>query len=307
MIAEPQPDRIVWMDGSFLMWRDARMHISANHFGFGVFEGVRSYATGSRTSIFRLEDHTARLFRSADIMRIAIPESYDPKCLNDVQIELLRKNRSRDAYIRPFVFHDGFMGLSPSARDLSVHVAVMTLPWVSAQPASRGISLKTSTFVRSHPNSLLLKAKANGNYTNGMLALRDVRARGGDDALLLDQQGFATETTGANLFVVRGGAVYTPPLTSALEGVTRDTVIALAAAAGLSVTERFMTRDDLLVADEMFLTGTAAEVRPVGEFDGKKIGSGNAGPITERLQATYAALVRMQITGYEHWLTSIDE
>jgi branched-chain amino acid aminotransferase len=307
MIAEPRPDHIIWMDGSFRLWRDATMPISANHFGFGVFEGVRSYAVGRKTAIFRLEDHTARLFRSARIMKIATPELYDPEYLNAVQIELLKRNRLRDAYVRPFIYHAGIAGLSPDTRQLSVHVAVLALEWKSAEATARGISLKTSTFTRVHPNSLLLKAKANANYINGMLALREAQAGGADDALLLDQNGFATETSGANLFAVRNGTIYTPPLTSALEGVTRDTIIRLATDAGVSVAERLMSRDDLYAADEIFLTGTAAEVRPVGEFDGRRIGSGTAGPITDRLRTMYASLVRGQATGHEQWLTQVDE
>ena len=307
MISEPRPDHIVWMDGSFLPWRDATMPLSANHFGFGVFEGVRSYAAGRKTSIFRLEDHTARLFRSAHMMRIAIPHPYDREYLNSVQVELIKKNRLRDAYVRPFVFHGGISGLSPDTRQTSVHVAVLALEWSSASPGARGISLRTSTLTRQHPNSLLLKAKANGNYINGMLALREAQASGADDALLLDQDGLATETSGANIFAVRNGVIQTPPLTSALEGITRDTVIQLADAIGTSVAERQMTRDDLYAADEIFITGTAAEVRSVREFDGRKIGSGEVGPITHQLQTQYAALVRGQASGNPRWLTHVDE
>jgi branched-chain amino acid aminotransferase len=283
------------------------MPLSANHFGFGVFEGLRSYAAGRRTAIFRLEDHTARLFRSARIMKIAIPELYDPDFLNAIQLELLKRNRLRDAYIRPFIYHGGITGLSPDTRQVSVHVAVLAIEWKSAEATARGLSLKTSTFLRQHPNSVLIKAKANGNYINGMLALREAQAAGADDALLLDQNGFATETSGANVFVVRNGAIFTPPLTSALEGITRDTVITLAKAAGISVSERPMSRDELYAADELFITGTAAEVRAVGEIDGRRIFTGGAGPITEALRMKYASIVRAQATGYEKWLTAVDE
>jgi branched-chain amino acid aminotransferase len=287
------------------------MHASDHHYGIGVFEGVRAYGSGDRTSIFRLKDHTARLFRSAHIMKIGIPQSYTQDHLNDVQVELLRRNKLLDAYLRPFVFLGGAMGLSLRTRDLSVHVAVFALEWTSdgayrkGDAGTRGLSLRTAAFTRHSASSLLSKAKANANYLSGILALRDAEMSGGDEALLLDGDGFVTETSGANLFVVRGDVIYTPPLEFVLEGVTRDTIMTLAADIGKRVVERRLSRDEVYIADEVFVTGTAAEVTPIREFDGRRIGDGKRGPVTEQLQAMYAALVRGHGEEHGEWLSWI--
>ena len=313
MIGEPRADQVVWIDGSFVPWQQATMHVSAHHYGFGVFEGVRVYAGDSGATIFRLQDHTKRLLRSARMMKIAIPQAFTCELLNKAQLELARRNRFGDAYLRPFVFLDGISGLRPCSRDLSVHVAIMGVDWKASAPhrssgnLAGGVTLKTSSFTRHPASSLLSKAKANGNYVGGMLALEEAQASGADEALLLDHNGFVTETSGANLFAVRDGELHTPPLACVLDGITRDTVLQLAAEAGLRVSERQLARDEIYVADEVFLTGTASELTPVLRVDGRAIGSGSPGPITERLQASYAASVRGRTQDHREWLTPVSD
>lgn len=286
------------------------MHISDHHYGVGVFEGVRSYATDGGAAVFRLQDHTARLLRSAHIMKIPLPSGYDRDFLADAQLKLLRKNGLRDAYVRPFVFYAGAMGLRPSTQDLSVRVAIMALEWrdhgaSDGGTKQRGIALQSSSFTRPSAASQFIKAKTNGNYLHGILALQEAQASGADDVLLLDQHGFVTETSGANLFVVQGGVIYTPPLASVLEGVTRATIIVLASSLGISVVEQQLTRDDVYVADEAFLTGTASEVTPIRQLDGRKVGPGSRGPITEQLQSLYLAHVRGRGEHHPEWLTHV--
>jgi branched-chain amino acid aminotransferase len=307
VILEPRDHDVVWLDGEFIPWSKATMHVSDHHYGFGVFEGVRAYQTGEGAHVFRLRDHTARLLRSARILNIELPERYDCKLLDEVQVELLRRNRLGNAYLRPFVFYGGVQGLSPRARSAEVHVAVMAVGWgeSDAEAAKRSLTLRTASFTRHHPNSLLSKAKANGNYMNGILAVREAIAAGADDALLLDQGGYATETSGANLFIVRGTSLQTPSLESALDGITRDTVIELASAHGLRIQERRMTRDELYGADEAFLTGTATEIAAISEIDGRRIGTAPRGPVTEKLQAMFASLVRGRSDRHREWLTSV--
>jgi branched-chain amino acid aminotransferase len=309
MIVDAKDDHLVWLDGSFVAWKDATAHVSAHHYGFGVFEGLRSYETAAGPALFRLADHTARLFRSAQILGIHLPDGCDRQSLGRAQAELVARNRLGDAYVRPFVFCSGTLGLSPHTRDLRVHVAILALEWKddgayrAQERARRGLSLCTVSLTRNHPNSLCSKAKANGNYMNSILALREAQSCGADEALLLDHSGFVTEASGANIFLVRDGTLYTPPRESVLEGITRDTVFSLAAARGWAVTERRTTRDEVYVADEVFLTGTAAEITAIGEVDGRRIGTGRAGPITTHLQETYSALVRGRQTDEHGWLS----
>lgn len=309
MIGEPRADHVIWLDGQFVPWQQATMHVSAHHFGFGVFEGVRVYLGETGAAIFRLADHTRRLFRSARMMKLAIPSPFSCEALNEAQLELTRRNRFGDAYLRPFVFLDGVMGIRPCSRDLAVHVAILGVEWRSQAPHRagnvRGVTLKTSSFTRHPANSLLGKAKANGNYVGGMLALEEAQSSGADDALLLDHAGFVTETSGANVFVVRDGQLQTPPLSCVLEGITRDTVIRLAAEAGLPVSERQLTRDDVYAADEVFLTGTASELTAVLRVDGRAIGAGSVGPITQALSASYEASVRGRSADPRGWLTPV--
>jgi branched-chain amino acid aminotransferase len=310
MIVEPHADQLVWLDGELVPWRSATMHVSDHHYGVGVFEGVRSYATDSGAALFRLREHTVRLLRSAHILGIQVPERYDHEELVRLQVEVVRRNGLRDAYIRPFIFYGGAMGLGPRTRGLKVHVTVLALEWrddgaYDAGAKERGLSLRSSSLTRQPPSSVFSKAKANANYMNGILALQEAQGSGADDVLLLDSQGYVAETSGANLFVVQSGALYTPPLECVLEGVTRDTILKLAAELGLEARERRMTRDEIYVADEAFVTGTAVEVTSVRELDGRNIGRAGVRPITERLRALYTEHVRGRAGQRREWLTSI--
>jgi branched-chain amino acid aminotransferase len=308
VICEPRADQVIWIDGDFVPWHQATIHVSAHHYGFGVFEGVRVYAGASGAAIFRLGDHTKRLFRSARMMKLALPPAFSRQVLDEAQVELVRRNRFGDAYLRPFVFLDGVSGLRPCSRDLSVHVAILGVDWRAREEGRRaGVTLKSSSFTRHPASSLLSKAKANGNYVGGMLALEEAQANGADDALLLDQSGLVTETSGANLFIVRDGELQTPPLSCVLEGITRDSVISLATEAGLRVWQQPLTRDDIYAADEMFLTGTASEVTPVTQVDGRPIGDGAPGPLTTRLSAAYSASVRGHLRDHREWLTPVGD
>lgn len=307
MITEPTPGLRAWVDGALVAWDDARVHVSAHHYGVGVFEGLRVYRTARGPAVFRLADHTARLFRSARMMGITIPWSAAE--LDAAQRTVIRESGLGDAYLRPFVFHDGPFGLGLHTGRLVVRTAILALPWaddgahLDPEAGARGIRLVTSSFTRHAPTSLLAKAKANGNYMTSILALTEARAAGAEDALLLDREGFVTEASGANVFAVFGRELHTPPRESVLEGITRDTVFALAGALELEVRERRLTRDELYVADEVFLTGTAAEITRVRAIDGRAFGSG---PVTERLRARYADEVRGKGTR-EGWLTYVAE
>jgi branched-chain amino acid aminotransferase len=290
----------IWLDGEFIKWPQANMHVLSHHYGIGVFEGVRSYATSEGSAIFRLHDHTNRLFRSAHIMGMKIP--YDKNTLNHIQCELIKKNNFSDAYLRPLVFYGGeFLGLRTDL--LSTHVMIAAIEW---KTAFFGSKVKTSSFLRNHSNSVFNKAKANGNYMNLILASQEARACGANEALLLDQQGCVAEGTGANFFMVRNNVIYTPDLTSALEGITRETVFTLARDLGISIMEKRITRDEVYIADEAFFSGTAAEITPIHEVDGRAIGEANTGEITALLQKTYAAIVRGKNNSYKNWLTFVD-
>lgn len=306
MIESPSPGLLVWLDGALVRHEDAHTALWANHYGFGVFEGVRAYRAGKRSAVFRLCDHTARLYRSAQILGLPLRDSWKPHDLVQAQVDVIRENRLGDAYLRPFVFYDGVRGLSPHTDQLTLRVAVLALPWAegaSGAAAERGIRVKTSTYVRSHPNSLLLRAKANGNYMTSILALAEAKAAGADDAILLDHEGFVTEGTGANVFIVRHGELWTPPVTSALEGITRDTILDFAQRMDIRVREQRFARDDLYSADEAFFTGTASEVTPIREIDGRTIGRGTGGPVTSQLAKLYAATVRGCTDEAHKWIT----
>ena len=311
MLVEPGASALTWLDGEFVPWSEATMHLCDHHYGVGVFEGVRAYGGAQGTTIFRLRDHTQRLLRSAHMLKIHIPDRFDEATINQAQVELVRRNGLRDAYLRPFVFHSGTFGISPRMRGLRVRVAVMALEWrddgafAGGEAATRGITLRTSSFTHHHGSSLLTRAKANANYMSGVLAREEAQDSGADEAMLLDREGFVTETSGANLFAVLRGVVCTPPLDSVLEGITRATIITLLASLGTRVVERRMTRDDIYTADEVFLTGTAAEVTPIREVDGRRIGSGAPGELTTRLQSMYSNVVRGRSPDRLEWLTRI--
>jgi branched-chain amino acid aminotransferase len=271
----------------------------------GVFEGVRAYNTDKGPAIFRLQEHTDRLFRSAKILGMKMP--FDKETLNEAQRAVVRENNLESAYIRPMCFY-GSEGMGIRADNLNVHTMVAAWSWgayLGEENMTKGIRIKTSSFTRHHVNITMCKAKANGNYMNSMMALQEAVSCGYDEALLLDAQGFVCEGSGENFFMVRDGVLYTPELTSALEGITRDTVITLARDIGLKVVEKRITRDEVYVADEAFFTGTAAEVTPIRELDNRPIGSGTRGPITEKLQTMYFDQVYGRSDVYQNWNTLV--
>ncbi len=300
-------DGVIWLDGEMVPWREAKVHVLTHtlHYGMGVFEGVRAYKTDQGTAIFRLDAHTDRLFRSAHILMMPMP--WDKATLNDAQRAVVRENKLESAYIRPMCFY-GSEGMGLRADNLKVHCMIAAWTWgayLGAENMERGIRIKTSSFTRHHVNITMCKAKANGNYMNSMLALREALASGHDEAMLLDNEGYVAEGSGENIFIVRNGTIYTPDLTSALDGITRDTLFTLAAEAGIPVQEKRITRDEVYVADEAFFTGTAAEVTRIREVDGRMIGGGARGPITTQLQKTYFDLVHGRHAKHPEWLTLV--
>ncbi len=301
-------DGVIWFDGKMVPWRDARVHVLTHtlHYGLGVFEGVRAYHTADRgTCIFRLKEHTERLFRSAHILRMKMP--FDQQTISEAQRAVIRENGLTEGYLRPMCFL-GSEGMGLRAEGLQTHVIVAGWEWPSyMDPAAReaGIKVRTSSYTRHHVNITMCKAKANGNYINSMLALREAIDSGCEEALLLDNEGYVAEGSGENVFIVRNGKVYTPELTSCLEGITRDTIMNFVRDMGLELVERRITRDEVYIADEAFFTGTAAEVVPIRELDGRQIGTGRRGPITEQLQTRYFDLVRGKLAEYPQWLTPV--
>ncbi|MDQ6994503.1 MAG: branched-chain amino acid transaminase [Mariprofundaceae bacterium] len=300
-------DGVIWMDGEMVPWRDAKVHVLTHtlHYGMGVFEGVRAYLTEKGTAIFRLEDHTNRLFRSAKIMNMPMPFTKDE--LNAAQLASVRDNKLDSAYLRPMVFY-GSEGMGLRADNLKTHAMVAAWTWgayMGDEGITKGIRIRTSSFTRHHVNIAMCKAKANGNYISSMLGLADAVRDGYDEALFLDVDGMVAEGSGENFFLVRDGVIYTPELTSALDGITRATIIQLANEAGYEVREKRITRDEVYVADEAFFTGTAAEVTPIRELDGRTIGSGTRGKITEELQSNYFDVVHGRSPEHESWLTYI--
>jgi branched-chain amino acid aminotransferase len=301
-------DGVIWFDGKMVPWREATTHVLTHtlHYGMGVFEGVRAYDAEQGTAIFRLREHTDRLFRSAHILRMPMP--YDKDTLNAAQAAVVRENGLQSAYLRPMCFY-GSEGMGLRADNLKVHVIVAAWEWgayLGKENLERGIRIRTSSFTRHHVNITMCKAKANGNYMNSMLALNEALTSGYDEAMLLDSEGYVAEGSGENIFIVRNGVLYTPDLTSALEGVTRDTIMVLAREEGLEVREKRITRDEVYVADEAFFTGTAAEVTPIREVDQRAIGNGSRGPVTEKLQTLYFDQVHGRREDHPEWLTLVD-
>lgn len=300
-------DGLIWLDGEMIPWREAKIHVLTHtlHYGMGVFEGIRAYKTDRGAAIFRLYAHTERLFRSAHILGMTLP--YDRDTLNEVCRAVVRDNGLSSAYIRPMCFY-GSEGMGLRADNLSVHVMIAAWEWgayLGAENIERGIRVRTSSFTRHHVNAIMCKAKANGNYINSMLALQEALRDGYDEAMLLDAQGYVTEGSGENIFIVRDGVLYTPDLTSALEGITRDTIVRFAADLGIPLREKRITRDEVYVADEAFFTGTAAEVTPIREIDGRAIGNGRRGPLTECLQSMYFDQVHGRRDEYPEWQTLV--
>ena len=300
-------DGVIWMDGELIPWREANIHVLTHtlHYGMGVFEGIRAYHAEKGSAIFRLQDHIGRLFQSAHILRMAIP--FDEADINTASCDVIRENKLDAAYIRPMCYY-GSEGMGLRADNLKVHTMVAAWEWGSylgAEGLEKGIRIKTSSYTRHHVNITMCKAKANGNYINSMLALQEALDCGYDEALLLDNEGYVAEGSGENIFIVRNGTLYTPELTSALEGITRDTIFTLAEEAGYPVKEKRITRDEVYIADEAFFTGTAAEVTPIRELDGRVIGNGNRGPVTEQLQTGYFDLVHGKQDEHGAWLCYI--
>ena len=302
-------DGVIWFDGELVPWRDARVHVLTHtlHYGLGCFEGVRAYATPKGTAIFRLKAHTKRLFNSAHILQMAIP--WTQAEINEAQRLVVRENGLEEAYLRPMCFL-GSEGMGLRAEGLSTHCIIAAWPWPSymdPEAKERGIRVKTASYTRHHVNITMCKAKANGNYINSMLALREALDAGAEEALLLDNEGYVAEGSGENIFLVRDGVLHTPELTSCLDGITRNTIFALAADQGLEILERRITRDEVYISDEAFFTGTAAEVLPIRELDGRQIGTGARGPITTALQDAYFEQVRGQRLGHDDWLTLVKD
>lgn len=300
-------DGVIWLDGKMVPWREAKTHVLTHtlHYGMGVFEGVRAYKAEKGTAIFRLEEHTKRLFNSAHILNMAIP--FDRETLNEAQRAAVRENNLESAYIRPMCFF-GSEGMGLRADNLKVHVMVAAWSWgayLGAEGMEKGIRIRTSSYTRHHVNITMCKAKANGNYMNSMLALQEALSCGYDEAMLLDNEGYVAEGSGENIFLVRDGVLYTPDLTSALDGITRNTIFRLAAEIGVEVREKRITRDEVYIADEAFFTGTAAEVTPIREVDNRKIGIGKRGPITEKLQTLYFDVVHGRHKLHPEWLSYV--
>ena len=296
-------DGSIWINGELVDWREAKVHVLTHtlHYGVGVFEGVRAYETSEGPCIFRLKDHTSRLFDSAKIMRIDIP--YSAEQLDIAQKQVFSANRLKEGYLRPVVFL-GSEAMGLRADGLTVNVAIACWPWpdyVDESAREAGITVRTSSYTRHHVNITMCKAKANGNYINSILALREAIDSGCDEALLLDNEGYVAEGSGENVFMIKDGVINTPELTSCLPGITRDTILVFARELGLPIIERLITRDEFYVADEAFFTGTAAEVLPIRSIDGRIIGDGQRGKITERLQSLYFDHVRGKRQEHADW------
>ena len=300
-------DGVIWFDGKMVDWRDARIHVLTHtlHYGMGVFEGLRAYKAEQGTAIFRLQAHTDRLFESADIMNMDIP--FDKETLNKAQVASVKDNNLQSAYVRPMCFY-GSEGMGLRADNLKVHVMVAAWEWgayLGQEALDNGIRIRKSTFVKndSHPSMYL--AKANGNYINSMLALDEAMSKGYDEALLLDSKGNVAEGSGENIFMIKDGVLYTPTLVASLNGITRNTIMALAKEQGYDVVETIIKIEELYDADEVFFTGSAAEVTPIREIDDNSIGNGSRGPITEKLQTMYFDLVHGRLDVHQDWLTLV--
>ena len=298
--------KTIWMDGKLIDWEKAQVHVLTHtlHYGLGVFEGIRCYrCQDGKSAVFKLQEHVDRLFDSAHISQITIPYSREEIC--QAIIETLKANTLQEGYIRPIVFiGDGEMGLY--VKDYPVRVAIACWPWgayLGEEGLRKGIRAKIASFTRHHVNVGMTKAKICGNYVNSILAKKEVTAMGYDEAILLDTEGYICEASGENIFIVKRGCIKTPPPTSILQGITRDTVIRLARDMNMNVVEQRFTRDELYIADEAFFTGTAAEITPIREVDNRTIGKGERGPVTERIQSTFFDVVQGRNERYKEWLS----
>ena len=300
-------DGKIWKDGHMIEWRDATLHMLTHslHYGMAIFEGVRAYKTVDGTAIFRLKEHTQRLFNSAKIFQMKLP--FDMETLMAAQREVVRANQLESCYIRPLAWI-GSEKMGVSARGNTIHVSVAAWPWgayLGEEGLAKVIRVKTSSFTRHHVNISMVRAKASGYYINSILANQEVTADGYDEALLLDTEGYVSEGAGENVFIVKAGKIYTPDLASCLDGITRDSVLTMARDLGIDVIEKRITRDEIYCSDEAFFTGTAAEVTPIRELDGRQIGAGSRGPVTEQLQSLFFDVVGGKATKYKHWLTPV--
>ena len=300
-------DGVIWYDGKMVPWREATTHVLTHslHYGLAVFEGLRAYKTPDGTAIFRLKEHVDRLYNSAHIYMMKIP--YERAEVAEACLAAVRENGLESCYVRPIAFYGSErMGVSP--KGAQVHIAIAAWPWgayLGADGLEKGIRVKTSSFSRHHVNVTMCRAKYSGTYANSILANQEAIDHGYDEALLLDVDGFVAEGAGENLFIVKNGRLYEPELTSALMGITRDTVLTLAREIGLEIHSKRLTRDDIYIADEAFFTGTAAEVTPIRELDNRRIGSGSCGPITKKLQAMFFDVVNGRSPAHKAWLTPV--
>ena len=300
-------DGLIWFDGKMVDWRSANIHVLTHslHYGMGVFEGLRAYNTVHGTAIFRLSEHTRRFFNSAKIFQMEIP--FSQETMIEAQRAVVRENKLESCYIRPIAWV-GSEKLGVSKLGNRIHVAVAAWPWgayLGEDGLAKGIRVKTSSYTRHHVNVSMVRAKASGYYINSILANAEVTAHGYDEALLLDTEGYVSEGAGENVFMVRDEVLYTPDLASCLDGITRNAVITMAQDIGIPVKEKRITRDEMYCADELFFTGTAAEVTPIRELDDRCIGAGSRGPITERLQHMFFDAVNGRAEAYAHWLTAV--
>ena len=297
-------DGLIWYDGKLVPWREATTHVLTHslHYGLAVFEGLRAYQTAKGTAIFRLKEHTERLFNSAHIYMMKIP--YDRETLMSAQKEVVRANKLDSCYVRPIAFYGSEkMGVSP--KGAKVHVAIAAWPWgayLGSEGLEKGIRVKTSSYARHHVNVSMCRAKYSGTYANSILANMEATEHGYDEGLLLDVDGFVAEGAGENLFMIKNDKIVEPELNSALIGITRESVIQLAGDLGYTIGAKRITRDDLYIADEVFFTGTAAEVTPIRELDGRTVGTGKRGPLTEKLQSMFFDVVNGRSEKYGHWL-----
>lgn len=301
-------DGFIWMDGKLIDWRDAKIHVLTHtlHYGMGVFEGVRAYKLqDGSTAIFRLQEHTERLFNSAKIFNMKIP--FDQKTIADAQKEVVRVNKLASCYLRPIAWI-GSEKLGIAAKSNTIHLAIAAWPWgayLGEEGLAKGIKVKTSSFTRHHVNVTMTRSKASGHYINSIMANAEATEAGYDEALLLDTEGYVSEGAGENVFIVKKGKIYTPDVASCLDGITRDSVIIIAKDLGYEVIEKRITRDEMYCADEAFFTGTAAEVTPIRDLDGRQIGAGQRGPITEKIQSTFFDAVAGKNARYAAWLSKV--
>jgi branched-chain amino acid aminotransferase len=300
-------DGKIWKDGALIEWRDATLHVLTHslHYGMAVFEGVRAYKTQNGTAIFRLKEHTQRLLNSAKIFQMQVP--FNLETLMEAQKEVVRANKLESCYLRPLIWI-GSEKLGIGAKGNTIHTAIAAWPWgayLGEDGLNKGIRVKTSSFTRHHVNISMVRAKASGYYINSILANQEALTDGYDEALLLDTDGYVSEGSGENVFIVKNGKIYTPDLASCLDGITRDALLTMARDLGIPIQEKRITRDEMYCCDEAFFTGTAAEVTPIRELDNRTIGQGTRGPITEKLQSLFFDVVSGKAPQYQHWLTLV--